>query len=208
MAQGIPKDSPVLTWLFNPFHYIAGGTALGIGLAVIVVAGVLASFTDSHFDGVLDFHSGLPAPFWLPALEGLINWVCMAVLLLAAGKVASKSRFRILDVFGTQALARWPGLLTAAATFIPGYYAQVRQLATLNFTIDPANAPGFITASVVIIAATVWMLVLMYRAYAVSCNVSGLRGFVSFVPALLVAEVLSKTALYYLLVALSVHIQA
>ena len=36
------------------------------------------------------------------------------------------------------------------------------------------------------------MLVLMYRAYAVSCNVSGLKAIVLFVVAVLVGELLSK----------------
>ena len=51
-------------WLFNPFTYIAGWQSLFIGLAAIILAGGIGSISSTHFDGVLDTHTGRPAPLW------------------------------------------------------------------------------------------------------------------------------------------------
>ena len=40
-----------------------------------------------------------------------------------------------------------------------------------------------------------WTVVLMYKAYSVSCNIKGAKAIVSFIIGLIIAEVLSKVAL-------------
>lgn len=204
-AQRRPRRHWV-TWLVNPFHFVAGGQALGAGLAAIVVAGLVASVSDSHFDGVLDFHTGLAAPFWLPVAEGLIDWLVLGVLLFLAGLVLSRTKFRAVDVFGTQALARWPTLLMALAALLPGYRQQSARFAAFDFSLVPAYAPEFFTTLLVVFIAILWMVVLMYRAFAVSCNVSGGRAIGLFVFALIVGEVASKVALYLVLQATGVAV--
>jgi len=41
----------------------------------------------------------------------------------------------------------------------------------------------------------IWMIALMYRAYAVSCNVKGAKAIITFIVGLVIAEVLSKLAI-------------
>lgn len=189
-----------LTWLFNPFHYVAGGQALAVGVSLIFAAGLIASFSNSHFDGVLDFHTPAPAPLWAFLVEGLIDWLVMGVLLFFGGKVISKSRVRAVDVFGTQALARFPMLIPALLALLPVCQRQVAKLdlfatSTPGETL-PANLIAFaVVAGVVAIVVLGWMLVLMYRAYAVSCNVGGAKAIVLFAVAVLLGEVLSKIIL-------------
>ena len=86
----LPESAPsnkLKTWLFNPFYYIAGGTALGVGLAVMVIASLVGAATNYHFDGVIDLHSGTPAPAWVFVAENLINWLVMGVLVYLAGRL-------------------------------------------------------------------------------------------------------------------------
>ncbi len=45
----------------------------------------------------------------------------------------------------------------------------------------------------------VWMVVLMYRAYSVSCNLKGLMTIVTFIISLIGAEIMVKMALALLL---------
>ena len=102
-----PVPNQPLTLLFNPFVYIAGAKALLLGLGAIVVAGLIGAVGHTHFDGVLDVHSGASAPLWFFLAEGIIDWLCLALVLLAIGKIASRTAFRTLDVLGTD-LPRWP----------------------------------------------------------------------------------------------------
>jgi hypothetical protein len=93
--QDSDKGSCLRTWLFNPFHFVAGGAALLAGLAVILGTGLVASLSRSHFDGVLDFHIGAEARLWLFVLEGPIDWLALAIPLWICGLLISKSLSRL-----------------------------------------------------------------------------------------------------------------
>jgi hypothetical protein len=205
--QSAWRAGDLATWLFNPFYYVAGGKALALGLVTVAAAGLLASLTDTHFDGVLDVHTryflaGPVLPFWLPVAEGLVDWLSLAVCVYLAGRLVSRTRFRALDVFGTQALARYPGVIAALAPLLPGARAHALRMVTLQGQSGFLSVAAFTATAILVIVAIVWTVVLMYRAYSVSCNVSGTRGVVSFVVALALAELLSKLALYPLFSAL------
>ncbi|MBN2308097.1 MAG: DUF3887 domain-containing protein [Candidatus Hydrogenedentes bacterium] len=218
MTETKASTGSLRTWLFNPFHYVAGGTSLGLGLAIILVTGFLGSLSNSHFDGVLDFHTGAPAPLAAFLVTGIINWACMGIALYLAGLIASKTRPRLLDVAGTQALARTPVLLTALVALLPGYQRYSTALATQLSTLaqgtpmtDPmalllpegtsaADLATFAAVVFVALVAVVWMVALMYRAFAVSCNLRGVRGAVAFIPGLVAAWAASKALVIGMLV--------
>jgi len=193
-------------WLFNPFRFVAGFKALLLGLAIIFISALVGSFGNTHFDGVLDVHIGLEAPLWFFLAEGLINWICMVIPLFFFGLIVSRSSFRMIDVFGTQALARWPYLITAVV-MLPGanqrfgiYLMSRFASTTTSGTMDYTDMLIFIFAMLVAVVMAVWMVALMYRAYAVSCNIKGARAIVTFIVSLIGAEVLSKFAILSLLV--------
>ena len=147
---GSAPVSPKMTvarWLFNPFIRIAGPQALGIGLAVIVLSGLAAAAGGVRFDGLLDFHLGYATPFWVPVVEGLVNWSVIAgalrtglafdgtaaprkpepdhggvgetMTLLAEVAPGGARTVRLVDVASTQALARWPLLPAALVCILP-----------------------------------------------------------------------------------------
>ncbi|GAF82326.1 unnamed protein product [marine sediment metagenome] len=194
----VPVRKSIRTWLFNPFHYVAGGMALAVGLAFILAAGLIGSLSNSHFDGVLDFHTGTAAPLWIFLSEGLVDWIVLACLLLVGGKIISGSRVRVLDVFGTQALARFPTAVTAVFALLPGYrryglHLAARYVKTLpDVQTHAADPVMFALTILVTILMVIWMVVLMYRAYSVSCNVRGGKAVGVFIAALIVGEAISK----------------
>ena len=51
-------------WLFNPFHFLAGGQALAWGLACTVLTAWLGGIFDYRFTGVISFQRTDPAPLW------------------------------------------------------------------------------------------------------------------------------------------------
>lgn len=212
---------PWRTWAFNPFHFVAGVKALAVGLAAILVAGAVNSRTGSHFDGVLDFHTGAVLPWWTYWVEGPINWIILSALLLPAGWILSKSRVRPIDVLGTQALARIPTLVMALSVWPPfvqranqrmvtallqlqqpgAVQSNQEMWATLHSTLAPMDMVISGVVVLIILTMLVWMLILMYRAFAVSCNVSGGKAVGAFIVLLVAAEILSKIVLgfvYYL----------
>lgn len=202
MEMQKPKNK-VITWLFNPFHYLAGGKSLLIGLLLIAISGVIAYFSNSHFDGVLDFHTGMKLPIWFMIAEGFVDWLTLAVVLLITGMIISRTRFRVIDIFGTQALSRFPTVFVAITALLPGYNILINKLMA-----NPMNAVSIIFENIgplivlmivgfVILIMLIWMIVLMYRAYAVSCNISGVKAIVSFIIALIIAEIISKIIIIY-----------
>ena len=187
--------------LFNPFKTLAGTRALLLGLSCILITAAIASLSNTHFDGVLDVHTGLEAPAWFFFAESLINWLCLALLLSLAALIVSKSKWRFIDVIGTQAFARWPTLLTALVMLPDGNRRFAQYLVsklTQDSTLPPyhtTDATIFTIAAVVSLIMIVWMVALMYKAYAVSCNLKGAKAIISFIIALILAEAASKVVI-------------
>ena len=192
------------TLLFNPFYYLAGAKALALGLAAILLAGFVGALSLTHFDGVLDTHVGGRAPLWFFLSEGIIDWLCMAALLLVAGAIISKTTFRVIDVLGTQALARWPSPLLGLISVSPGFHRFASYLiqhlskAETETSFQFTDAAMFFAVLIATALLTAWVVVLMYQAFSVACNVRGGKAIGAFIGALFLAEVISKVALYWL----------
>ncbi len=185
-------------WLFNPFKFVAGPQALFLGVIIILVVSLLGSFSNTHFDGVLDVHTGMEAPGWLFFAENLINWVSMVLLLTLSALIVSRSNWRFIDIAGTQALSRWPTLITALV-MLP---AAVRRFGEYLIskagqngeavTVNPADAAIFAIAAIISLLMIIWMVTLMYKAYSVSCNIKGAKAIITFILSLILAEIASK----------------
>jgi hypothetical protein len=200
----LTTNSSLIQWLFNPFRFIAGFKALLMGLAIILISGFVGSFSNTHFDGVLDVHTGLESPLWFFFAEGLIDWGCMVIPLFFFGLIVSRSAFRMIDVLGTQALARWPYLITAVVMLpdanqrVIAYVMSKLIQAAPAAAINSADVLIFGFAMFVVVLTVIWMVALMYRAYAVSCNIKGAGAIITFIISLTGAEVLSKFAIFLL----------
>jgi len=187
-------------WLFNPFHRVAGGKALALGIVSLLAAALLGSLGNAHFDGVLDFHQGPSAPVGLYVCEGLVDWLALSIPLLLTGKLILRSRGRIVDVLGTQALARFPSVLTAGLALLPPHRRIIQQLTSgqvqnlRDLQAQPPDMIVFAMVVLVIILMTIWMVALMYRAFSVSCNLRGGKAIGVFIGALIAGEVISKVA--------------
>lgn len=191
--------------LFNPFKFVAGPQALFLGVVIILITAFLGSLSNTHFDGVLDVHTGLKAPVWLFFTENLIDWLCMVLFLVFSALIVSRSKWRFVDIAGTQALSRWPTLITAlvmlpAANRRFGEYVMSKAgQSSAAVTLNPADAVIFFAAAIISIVMIIWMVALMYKAYAVSCNVRGAKAIVTFIISLILAEAVSKVLILALL---------
>ena len=201
------------TWLLRPFDRIAGGPALGLGLAVIGLTAIVAASAGLHTDGVLDLHFGPTVPVWVLLVQGLINWLCLGLVLYALGRWLSPTRFRTIDLFGTQALARWPMLIGVAYMAIPGISGRIEHHTTRLMAAipdDPSkvmasseyllDAMWLMVISLPVLGALIWMIWLMAHGYALVTNLKGQRVVFSFIGGLVIAEILSKVLIHYLVV--------
>lgn len=199
-------------WLFRPFERIAPASALVSGLVILALTVCLAWRAGLHTDGVLDLHFGPSVPWWNLIAQGLVNWLSLATMLWLTGRWLSADRFRSLDLFATQALARWPMLLAVLWMSIPAIRGEIERLtAELMAAIptDPSqvmapaeyllDAMWLLLITLPVLAAIVWMVWLMYHAYALVTNLSGQRAVFSFAGAVIVAEIISKTLIYKLI---------
>lgn len=205
LEETVRGKNSIRSWLLSPFHYIAGGKALVAGVLGILLAGAVGSFSRTHFDGVLDVHSGMAAPLWIFLSEGVLNWIALALFLYLAGIMISRSRVRVADVFGTQALARYPTVIIAIVFLLPGHQRFVQHLcARFIKTLPevetlPADPLIFAVVIIVTIVMIIWMVALMYRGFSVSCNLRGGKTIGFFVAALILGEALSKVLIFVLI---------
>jgi len=183
-------------WLFHPFVYVAGAKSLVIGFAVMLLTAFVCSYSHTHFDGVIDAHTGCITPLYIYYAEPFINWACLTLLFYPAGLIFSRSAIRVIDVAGTLALARWPLL----------FYA------VIGFGLNPTGVDGHsdlnsllahITGPMIALAVfgsifIIWMVVLLYNAVAVSCNIKGGKAISVFIAGLIIAEGLSKLIFHLL----------
>jgi hypothetical protein len=199
-GAGSPRN--LKTWFFNPFYYLGGEGALMIGMILILAMSLLGFLSHTHFDGVLDVHTGSASPVWVYFIEGVINFGIMSLLLGIFGKLISKSHIRVIDVVGSQALARGPLLVVALVALLPGFQrynaylvAKVTQSAQQIqlFASDPVV---FGITLAVIVLMVIWMVFLMYRGFAVSCNVGGGKAIGVFIVAIILGEGISKVAIW------------
>jgi hypothetical protein len=172
--------------ILNPFQRIAGWEALLVGVAAMALTAVIGKLNNVIFDGVIDVHFmavfGYSAAFAMQA----VNLFALFLTMWLAGICFSKSKLRAIDIAGTMALAHAPMLLLAIVFFLP---------------IAPESLydiPRLIISGIITILFSIWTIVLMYNAYSVSCHLKGVRAVVSFIGALIVAEILSKVVLYFL----------
>ncbi len=200
------------TWLFKPFDKVAGWESLMVGLTIMLATAVIAAMSGLHTDGVLNLHLGPAVPIWVLVVQGLINWLSLGLCLLASGHWLSRTRFRLIDLFGTQALARWPLLLGVGYLALPPVGHTLRDLTEKLLQATPQTSnevmadPAYLLDAMVVTAISLpmlafmaWMVWLMYHGYSLVCNLSGTRAVFSFIGALVAAMVISQLAIWLLL---------
>jgi len=185
-------------WIFNPFLYIAGWQSLTIGMTIMLLTAVIGYFSNTHIDGVAGAGFGLPAPLWVFITEVMIAWIVLSLVLLLAGKIVSKSSFRLVDLFGTQALARAPMLIAPILGF-PQLNQRVTKYILSKFlpTGEDITATQFeivvyVIIILIMITAVIWTITLMYNAYRLCFNLKGRKAGLSFAIALVCAHMLAS----------------
>lgn len=184
-------------WL-RPFEKIAGWQALGWGVAGIALASWLSWIFGVHFNSFLQVRIWPGDPWWTYVSEHLIIWLVPALLFYLGGLMLSPSRIRPLDVIGTLAFAQLPVLAWAGVMCLPPvnrYLGRLTQIVQSgNFSELAAETAGGLTYLYLLgpILLAVWMLVWMFNALKVSCNLKKTRLAVWYGFSVLAGDVLCR----------------
>ena len=166
----------IMNWLFNPFKRIAGWKALAIGICFLSLIAILGKVNNLFLGGIFCVSIFFSQTFIESFLTQIISVGVLTLVMWIAGIIFSKSKIRIIDVAGTMALSRAPLLFVVLLGFLPFFPKNTVEIVQM------------IIFGLICLILTIWMIVLMYNAYSVSCNLSGIRGKVSFTGALVIVE--------------------
>ena len=191
--------------LLRPFDALTTPTTLGAGLIAMILTAWLADQGGLQTRGILELQFIAGGSWPLLIIQGLINWLSLSLSLGLAARWLVDAPFSIDRLLATQALARWPLLLSAMYLNIPGLGQQIHKLTQGLIEVMPTQA-GQVMAdathlgdalvltllSVPLLVFLLWTLWLMFHGYQIVTRLSGPRAAFSFAAALAVAYTLSK----------------
>ncbi|MDH6533827.1 hypothetical protein D0T51_02355 [Parabacteroides sp. 52] len=164
-----------LNLLWNPFIRIAGYQALAWGVVGCIVSIWISYLSKYHYHGLLHFGPAPKNTLLCFALEHLVVWLVPAILFLLGGFFFSKSRIRIVDVFGTVLFAQLPLIFMNLISLLP----PMQRMNNMDFNLPPMelmNQPGLLLGiwlALVSLVFLVWTLIWMFHALKVSSNLKG-----------------------------------
>jgi len=193
------RFSSIFSLCFNPFQKIAGFYALISGLMIIIgmsYLGKIGKFYSIGIVGCLNasvIKNPKVAPtFFLLLYQNLIVWLVVAFLFIMFAKIFQKKRLRLVDFFGTVALARFPFLILMIFLVI------MRFASPSSMNIDlakglPLHPSIFMSLlSAVVILCFIWEIVTYFYALAESSGLVGKKLWVSFILALIFGEIITS----------------
>jgi hypothetical protein len=184
--------------LFNPFKYIAGIKSLLLGMAILIATSLLAFYTNIHFPDVISVKSSSDFPYIYYLIQCISNWIVVSIVFYIIAILASPSKIRIVDIFGTQALSRFPYLiatLTGFSTSLDNFekYIYYTILKTGEFA-DVTDYEIIISILIILftVTLTIWFITLMFNAFRTSANIKGVKSVILFIAGLLVSIIITN----------------
>jgi hypothetical protein len=183
------KSKEFFRLMINPFTRGAGWQAFVLGLVFLCISGIIGTYGNVIFDGVIDMHltKGTTMLYSFGCLA--INTLTLVLVMWIAGLVISKG-FRFIDILGTMTLSKAPFLLLAIA----GFFTKAPDMnEVMKNPMSILGSTSFLVLTLMTIPILIWSITLMYNALKISCGVKGNKLTVAFIIAILISEAISKT---------------
>lgn len=183
--------------LINPYKYIAGLKSLILGIAIILVTSIIGYFSNTQFPDIISVKTCPDFSISYFILQGLLNWFVLSTMLYIASMIISKSKVRPIDIYGTQALARFPYLLASCIGFSSALndFSKYLQWTLLKQgeSIEVSSIQIVIAILILVssLILTVWMITLMFNAFKVSANLKGNRLVFTFIIVMILSIVVT-----------------
>jgi len=185
----------MITYLFNPFRYIAGVKSLVAGILVLLLTAITGYFSHTHFPDLISIKLSPAFPLWYFVAQVFTNWLIISIVLYVLALIFSSSSVRIIDIFGTQALARVPYFMAAFTGFFGAMhkfgqyilYTRFHQGEPVNLT--STDVVLAVSLMIVSLLLSIWTIILMYNAFRISANVKGGKAVALFITAFIISIV-------------------
>jgi len=182
----------IWSYLKNPFNYLAGMQSIILGILVLSLSALGAYFTNSSFDGFLDYHL-VERSFLNNIFHQIINFFSIFIPLLISAFIFRKE-FRLVDLAGTLMIARFPFLLLLLA----GLFIDAEKLNEILTSGQP-NLESFssdiilslIIFGVIGLFALILFIYYTFKAFTTSTNAKGGLAVFLFIMSCLIAEFIS-----------------
>ncbi|WP_291855162.1 hypothetical protein [Marinilabilia sp.] len=180
--------------LFNPFEEIAGAKALFFGFVVMLITGLTGYFSFTHFPDMISIKyipEYLPLSYYF--VQQVVIWLIPSLIFYVFALIGSSSSVRVVDIFGTMALARFPYIIAAVLGFsgsMKRFGDYLMALFMEHDTTATISTFDIVTAIVVMflmLLLTVWLVALMYNAFRISSNLKGGKAVGLFIAGLFIS---------------------
>ncbi len=166
--------------IYNPYLKIAGLKSFLIGLLGLFVTSYLAYKTGTHFNGLLNIDFAKDSNFLIYIIENSSQWFILSICFISSGLILSKSKIRVIDIFGTTLFSRIPLIITPLFRTIPKFQSFAFQSPLMYVIIS------------IYVFSLIWTIILLYNAYRISCNLKNEKLIVSFIVCIILSEALTK----------------
>ncbi|MBP9777662.1 MAG: hypothetical protein KBD25_00605 [Rickettsiaceae bacterium] len=183
--------------IINPFKKIAGLKALLIGIVIIFVMSFLAVIANVYILSPLSIlnasailNSKMQPNVLLLLYQNIISWLGLSGLFILVAFTFKQKGIRLIDFFGTVALAKFPYLIL-----------------TLTFAILQIVNPGFMHIDItqglkiehsmtstllisIMSICVIWQIVLYFHAFKESSGMTGAKLWIGFVVSIIISEMM------------------
>jgi len=184
--------------ILNPFEKIAGAKSLFFGLAAVLVAGIIGYFSKTHFDGILNVHSGIQSDWFVHIAEPLLSVAVVALWFWLFAVIFGKQNVRGIDVVGTQFFAFIPLVPASVLGFfkVTEVVADALQELVANpeapLDVAASQMAVFVVLMIVVMLLSVWSAIWIYKAYKVAANLPNQIHIPVYITGIIVGMIVPK----------------
>lgn len=188
----------LLLFAFNPFQKIAGWYALILGAITIIIMSYLGTIAKVYFPGIIDCLNSVvvknpktPLNFYLLLYQNIICWLVLSILFIGIAKYLPNKKIRMLDFFGTVALARFPYLLLTLLLSIIQIVNPSFMDIDLSKGVEIHLSMPMILFGLFAAGFGIWQITTYFYSFKVSSGLIGKKLWIGFILAMVLGEAIS-----------------
>ena len=195
----------MISVLLNPFKFIAGIKSLIAGILIILTTAFIGYLSHTHFPDLISVKICPAFPLSYYIFQSLANWLVFSIILYIGTLIFSASSVRLIDIIGTQALARTPYLIVSWIGFSNSLtlFSKYMLWKGLHYG-NPVNlsigdAITAVSMMILSLLTLIWMVTLMFSAFRVSANLKGTKSIILFIVVFIISMILTSMISMHLL---------